>query len=168
MFSWIAKAYDWATGKIDGTIAGWVHDVISGLWGFLHSLFGGIIDAWNDLYNDAKHLADGIESLGKEVYGWIAWFLHDFWHAWIAWVTKHILDPLIGAVKWIAHEGSIIWHYISHPADLVDLIFDPLIAKIEAEAWDIGGKLGKFFLSLIIKNVAQFARLIEDIIDAVF
>lgn len=168
MFSWIARAYNWATGKIDNTVASWVHDVISGIWGFLHSLFRVVISSWDRLYLRVKDFVQKIEEFGLEVANWVFWWLHEFWPKWLAWIRLHILQPLQAAWHWITHEGAVTWHYISHPADLVNLIFDPLIAKIEAEAWSVGEKLGKFLLTLIYKNVKPFAELIEDIINAVF
>ena len=79
MFGWIARAYNWATGKIDTTIAGWVHDLINGVWGFLHGAFGLVIDAWNYFYTRAKGFAEGVEELASETWTFAKWLLDSFW-----------------------------------------------------------------------------------------
>jgi hypothetical protein len=168
VFSWLAKAYDWATGKIDSTVASWVNTIVRGIWTFLHSLFSTVITAWNDFYNGVKALASGLGKLASEVYDWIKWLLDVFWRDFQDWLRKYVEAPLKVAYDWVVHEGATVWHYITHPADLVDLIWDNLIAKIESSAWDVGEKLGSFFLALIIKNLDKFVTLVEDIINAVF
>jgi len=168
VFSWIAKAYNWATGKIDTTIAGWVHDLINGVWGFLHGAFGLVIDAWNYFYTRAKGFAEGVEALASETWTFAKWLLDSFWQEWLRWMRRYLLGPIETAAKWIAHEGATMWHLLTHAADLVDFLWDALVAKIETEAWNTGEKLGEFFLALIAKNLSKFAHLIEDILDAIF
>lgn len=68
---------------------------------------------------------------------------------------------------WVDREGREVWYYISHPGKLVDLIWDDLISKLEGDAWNVGDKLGKFLLSLILHNIKRFALLVEDIVHAV-
>jgi hypothetical protein len=166
VFDWIAKAYNWAVGKVDTTTAGWVHDILSTLWGFLHSLFGVVITAWDDFYTRVKNFITGIGHFIVAVDDAFTYLWHVWWKKVWAYITVHIIKPLLSAVHWVEHEGLTIWHYITHPADLVDLIFDPLVTKIEAEAWSLGDKLGKFFLSLMVKNLKRFLTLMEDVLDA--
>lgn len=168
MFSWIAKAFDWATGKIDSTVASWVNTVIRGIWSFLTSLFSVVIDAWNTFYGAVKDVAHGIATLALETYNWTKWLLDVFWHDWLVWLGAHVLKPLEDAYNWVVHEGATVWHYLTHAADLVDFLWDALLAQLESQAWAAADKLGQFFLALIIKNLKHFASLIEDIIDAVF
>lgn len=168
MFNWIKRAFDWTTGKIDSTIASWVNTVIHGIWSFLTSLFDDVIGAWNLYYNAVRSFVHGVTSLASECYHWFTWWLRVQWSGWIAWFRKYIEAPLHDAYNWITHEGVTVWHYLTHADDLVAWFFDSLVNKIETEAWGIGEKLGEFFMSLIIKNVARFATLVEDIIEAIF
>lgn len=168
MFGWIARAYNWALGKVDSVTAGWVHDLISGIWGFLAKAFGVVGGAWDKLYSSISDFTGEIETLGKETYNWIIWWLRVFWRDWIAWVDKYILGPLRTVVKWVTNEGATIWHYISHPDALVRLIWDDLIRKLENDAWSVADKLGTFFLSLVAKNLKKLLELLADVIDAVF
>lgn len=168
MFNWIAKAYDWATGKIDSTIASWVNTIVRGMWSFLTSLFAAVMLAWNQFYGSVKAAVHGIVTLAEETYNWTKWLLDVFWHQWMTWVGEHILKPLSTAWNWVVHEGAIVWHYLTHAADLVNFLWDALIANLESEAWSVGGQLGEFFLALVVKNLTSFAKLIEDILDAVF
>jgi hypothetical protein len=168
MFGWLTNAWHAVTGKIDSTIAGWVHDVVNGLYSFLHIIFGDVGKAWNDLVGYGVDFIHGVEDFGT----YVGNALEHLYKVWIPdiikWVTTEIYDPLVKAVDWIAHEGATMWHYISHPADLVDLIWDDVLAKLESDAVYTAEVLGKWFLTLIVKNADEFARMIEDIIDAIF
>jgi len=87
------------------------------------------------------------------------------------WVIRDIYRPLFGSLEkawhWIFNEGATLWYYLTHLDKFIDLIWDYLLAKIEAEAWNAGKILGKFFLSLFLHNIRRFALLLEDIIMAV-
>jgi hypothetical protein len=168
MLNWIARAYNWATGKIDTTVASWVNTIVRGIWSFLASIFGVVTDAWNLYWAAAKAMSSAVDSFFGEVYHWTVWWLKVYWHQWLQWLNTHVVAPLTTAYNWVVHEGATIWHYISNPADLVALIWSPLVTHLEAEAWTVGELLGKFFLSLVIKNLTRFVSLLEDIIDAVF
>lgn len=88
------------------------------------------------------------------------WIINDIW--------KPLTHDIAQAWDWITGKGETIWHYLTHPGDLVKLIWDALIANLEAEAWSIGGKLGTFFLALVVHNLPRFVSLVEDILNAVF
>ena len=129
--------------------------------------------AWADrelksLGIDLSKLTDWIVKRIEQI---VARIVHDITQL-ARWVTVHIYDPLardfLQAWHWITHEGALVFDIITHPDKLVNLIWDALTGKLEAEAWNIGDRLGKFFLSLIIHNIRKFALLMEDIIMAVF
>lgn len=143
MFDWIRNAFDWASGKIDDTIRGWVRDLIHGLYAFLSVIFGEVGKAWHDLER----------------------YVSDLWHALdrFGHATARTFEDIY---RWLNHEGHILWYYITHPAKLVDLIYDDIIVKIEREAWNTGERLGKFFTSLILHNLRRFMLLLEDILHA--
>jgi hypothetical protein len=168
MFGWIARAYNWATGKIDSTVAGWVHDLINGLYGFLRTIFGDVGNAWDYFWLSWQ-------ATGTSLLGFFASVGHGFyylWHVWVPglwhWIFIELLDPLRRAWDWIHHEGTILWYYITHPAELVAYIYDDIILRIEKLAWATAEKLGEFFLALIIKHLTTLVHVVEDIIDAVF
>lgn len=167
MFAWIAKAYSWASGKIDSTIAGWVHDVVNGLYAFLHAIFTDVGEAWKVLVSTA----DGVWRILDQFASFVATAFEHLYKVWIpdiiSWITHDILDPLLKAVAWIANEGATMWHYISHPADLVDLIWDDVIAKLETDTVNTAEKLGGWFMTLLLKNTDKFVEMMEDIIDAI-
>lgn len=166
MFGWIASAYNWATGKIDGTIAGWVHDIVKVLYGWLHSLFGEVIKAWDSFYKEVSHYASEFEDYVKVV-GEAFYYLWKVWYRkYVAWVEKYILGPLHTAIKWILNEGATLWYYIQHPGKLVDLIWDSVLSKFESDGTNVAEKLGTFFTKLILKNVKWLLAIVEDIIHA--
>lgn len=167
MFNWIGKAYDAVSGAIDNTVARWVHDLVNGLYSFLHIIFGDVGKAWHDFWTGIGILRHYADEFGTAVYRalrhlFVVW-IPDIIH----WVERDILDPLLRALRWIEHEGAIIWHYISHPADLVELIYNDLIRKIESAAWDTAKILGRFAVALVYHNLERFLTLAEDVLDAI-
>jgi hypothetical protein len=167
MLNWLRSAVGAVTGTVSSTIAGWVHDVVAGLYSFLHVIFGDVGKAWHDLFTGVEAAYHALDAFGDDV-------AKGFYHLYrvlipgiLAWIRKEILDPLLRAVAWIAHEGATIWHYISNPGDLVDLIWDDIIGHLEQHAVDTAEKLGKWLFTLITKNAAEFAKMIEDILDAI-
>ncbi len=86
-------------------------------------------------------------------------------------VLIHVLGFLYNLVRtvfgWIDGVGATMWHYFTHLADFAELLFGFLLVSFEKHAWDAGALLGKFFLSLLVHNLARFATLVEDIFDAV-
>jgi hypothetical protein len=166
MLSWLGRVLSWTSGKMDSVIAGLVHDVVSGFYGFLHTLFGDVITEWNEffhaIYDFRIYITSAIEGVENAFhYIFKVWIPHT-----ISWINTTIIAPLLQAVAWIAHEGSIIWHYISAPADLVDLIWDALIANLERTAWNTAESLGRFTVSLIVRNLPTLLTVMEDIADA--
>lgn len=87
------------------------------------------------------------------------------------WVIVHVLGFLYNLLRrvfaWIDGIGAKMWYYFTHLDRFAELLFDFLVAVLEARAWDVAGKLGRFFLALIVRNVVRFAILVEDIISAV-
>lgn len=144
MFGWIDRAWRSVTGSVSSTVADWVHDVIHGLYWFLNIIFGNVGGAWSDLKNIFDFLGSKIEQ-----------YADDVWRA------------IYDAYKWINREGWLVYYYITHPAALVDLLWESLISKIEAQAWDTGKRLGEFFTSLILSHLQRFLTLIEDILNAI-
>jgi hypothetical protein len=144
VFNWIRHWFDAATGKIDSVVASWVHAVIHGLYEFLSIIFSGVGDAWTEL----EH--------------WVSGFAHE-----INLFADKIWRAFDDAYRWINHEGWLVYHYLSHPSLLVDLLWDHIIVKLEKEAWNVADRLGRFFASLFIRNLRHFLLLMEDILHAV-
>lgn len=144
MFRWLDSVWHTVTGTVPATISRWVHDALRGLWSFLSTIFLGVADAWDDLVKDASNYIGEIDAFAVSVAG-----------------------KLIDVYRWINKYGSVLVDWILHPSNLVDFIWDDIIAKLEREAWDVTEKLGKFFLSLIFKNIPTLIKVLEDILDAV-
>jgi len=166
MFGWIANAYNSVVGSIDDTIRNWVHNIISVLYSFLHSIFGLVGHAWLDLADAGRLIRSALDNLGHWTYMVLHRLIKVYLPSLTRWITRTILDPLLNAIKWIAREGNTMWHYFTHPGRLVDLIYDYIVAKIETTAWNTAEKLGKFFISLFAHHMKRFLELIEDVIHA--
>lgn len=211
MLNWIYRALGAVTGAVDETIRRWVGDLITGVYGLVHTVFGMVGRAWIDMLHAAEWMYVGTVKLAIETYAtlwhilrtvipgvvrWADFWIHyierwviEIWHSiavefnavrhWTAalvdaartWVVRDIWSPiwrtLTPVFSWVTHEGATLWHYLTHPADLINLLWDHMLAKMEHEAWTAGRLLGRFFLALVIHNVKTFAILIEDIITAI-
>lgn len=167
MFGWIANLFNRVTGSVGAAVAAVVHDVISILYGFLHSLFGIVIRAWDELWRGIRDFVDHVEqffiSVGHAFYNLYKIWIPNF----LKWINLHIIAPLLTATKWILHEGTLVYYYITHPTKLVELIWNALLAKLETSIQDTSKKLGSFVLSWIAHHLKDFTLLIEDIIHAV-
>jgi hypothetical protein len=168
LFSWISRAYNWALGKVETTTAGWVRDIISTLYGWLHSLFGLVISGWDTFYNRVVQYARDFESFCSEVGAGFRYLWHVWWTDFQKYLKKYVLDPIEAAAKWIGNEGAKVWYYIDHPDKLVALIWDDLLTQIENEGDKAAEKLGTFFGKLILKNIKWLLTIVEDIVNAVF
>jgi hypothetical protein len=166
MFGWIGRVFSAGVRDVSSFALNLMHVAIRGLYGFLHTIFGDVADAWHVLFSAANTLATRLDAFGAEV-------VNTFFHilkVWIPdftkWVTKHLLAPLLTVIKWINKQGAEVYHYISHPAALAALLGMPLVAWMESNAWNIAAKLGEFFAHLFMRNVKRFLILMEDIIHA--
>jgi hypothetical protein len=96
---------------------------------------------------------------------------HAYTRSVLLWVLVHVLAFLYNLVKrifgWIDGIGATMWHYFTHLADFAELLIMFLVASLERHAWQIGKLLGTFFLSLVVHNMVKFAKLLEDIVNAV-
>lgn len=211
MWGWIVRVIGNAAGAVDDTIRKWVGALISGVFGFIHTVFGLVGSAWGDMFGAAEWLWGSAGRFAWACYAkfyhilriaipdvirWADKFIHGVWTYainvfhwtirefdtlrhdiahWLDnlrhWVVIDVWDPLfrslLGAWHWITHEGATLWHYLTHIAQLVDLFWDALLAKIEREAWTAGRLLGRFFMSLIVHHIHEFVILLEDIVDAI-
>lgn len=200
-----------AISAVPDAVRIWVRDIVNGVYGYLHGLFGLIGDGWDRLESAAFlawHAVTGfmdeavtafyrilhviipavitayrlavskVEQYATDIY---RWSLREFALARAAldaaisgvrnFVVNDVWRPLhndvTAIIDWIRKIGDVVWYYISHPAVLVDLIWDHLIFKLEAESWNVAAKLGRFGLSLVVRHVKRFALLAEDILDAI-
>jgi hypothetical protein len=211
MFGWIRRMFDAAYGAIDDTVRNWVHDLVNGLYGFLHLIFGDVRGAWDtfasrtdDLWHSAEKFAriiatsfailyrvllPRIIARAEQLFGEAVKYakgIYDFavreidrlgrlivttadhlWHDVITDVWDPLFKSVTTALKWIGREGALVLYYITHPDKLVELIWNAILSRLEATAWDTGALLGKFFLSLVVRNLKRFALLLEDILDAI-
>lgn len=96
MLNWLKNVLGLATNVIDETIRRWVSDLISGIFGFLHTVFGLVGNAWADMFHAAEWLYGGILHLGNEVY-------ETLWH-----ILRKVLPDI---VRWLDRFINDVWHY---------------------------------------------------------
>lgn len=175
VFRLVGKAWDKFTAAVArfGKEAGhFAHEV----WSWAAYLVRVVIPRilrWAE--RELAKLAAAIAQIYHELLTWVSRILarleqdiKDLTH----WVLVNVWAPLkryaekiyADLLKW----GYTAFWFITHPAALAErLIFD-IANSLEKHAWQLGGKLGTFLLSLVARNIPKLAALIEEIITAVF
>lgn len=122
---------------------------------------------YNFLLNFIKAAVKSLTAYILKIYHILDTFIRWLWN----WVLVNVYRPLLAFIEkawaWITREGATMWHYFTNLADFAELLIFHIAASLEKHAWELASSLGKFFLTLIVRNVVKFATLIETIIDAV-
>jgi hypothetical protein len=89
----------------------------------------------------------------------------------LKWVVAHVFAPLWAWVQRLYHLiltwAYVAWWWVTHLDALADALLLHLVGSLERSAWDVAGKLGRFALALVTRNLARFLQLAESIIAAV-
>lgn len=120
MWGWIRRAYDSVAGKIDDTVRHWVHDLINGVYGFIHTVFHYVAAAWvtlwHDVYDTVIHVARFMQQAEGAI--WDLWF-HILPHI-VRWAWHEILVGVAftrAVWHWTAVEFDRLRHDIAHWLD---------------------------------------------------
>ena len=116
MWGWISKVLGLGIHVIDDTVRQWVGDLISGVFGFIHTVFGLVGHAWGDMFHAGKWLYLGVARLGVETYQTLAKIIKQIIPDVIHWATYwvHRLGRFIEEVfHWAAHEFDVIRHWVA-------------------------------------------------------
>lgn len=135
MWGWIQRVLGAGAHVIDETIRQWVGDLIAGVFGFLHTIFGLVGHAWEDMWHAAVWLYTGVYHLSIETYATLWHILRkvipDVIH-W-AWHYLQLADQYIKDVfRWAAHEFDLIRHWV---AALLDALRHWVITDIWNPIW---------------------------------
>ena len=130
-------------------LANWVNALTRTLVKMIRTVLSELTRLINSVYHQLLALLDALKK----------WVIQDVWNPLIAW-TKRIWG-------WIVKEGTTMWFYFTHLAAFAELLFWHIVTALERHAWDAAKLLGRFFLSLIVRNLVQFVTLVEDIISAI-
>jgi hypothetical protein len=96
MWGWIKHVIGVAAGAVDDTVRHWVADLISGVFGFIHTVFGLVGHAWIDIFHAAEWVEKGLLHLGLETY-------LDLWH-----ILKRVIPDVIHWANVFIHN---VWRY---------------------------------------------------------
>lgn len=132
MWTWIVTTLGLAGNVVPDTIRRWVGDLISGVFGFVHSIFNFVGHAWTDLYRAAAWLYTGVIHLAIETYA-------DFYHILrvvipdvLRWANKFIHDVwryAIDVFHWTIRQIDFLKHWILW-------LIDHLRAWVIHNVWD--------------------------------
>ncbi len=142
MLGWLNRVFNWGVTNIGGTIIGWVHDLIRGMWSVLDTIFGNVNDAWHDVWKAADSVWRATTKFG--IAAWHA--LYDLARIIIPgivrWAGRELtrLDHYITNVfRWAIRELTVLRHWIDHLISALTRwvmvhIWDPLWRSL-TEAW---------------------------------
>jgi len=151
-----------------GRFVGAVYDHIRAiLLYWVPRIFGWIDAVYHRAISAVEHLArlawGWVRALESDVQRWILALYH--------WAWQHVYLPLRAYADWlwarIKAWAYVAYWWITHPAKLAELLLWPLVAALEAAAWDVARVLGTFTTALIVRNVRRVAQLIETVLAAV-
>lgn len=112
-----------------------------------------------------------LESLGRRVGHWIGqvvkWAqreLKRLEHLLLGWV-HHLIHWASDAVHWVAHFGAVVWHYISHPAALAELLADHIVWPVVKWFLHEGASVISYLLKLAAHESSEVEHLVEDVLS---
>lgn len=98
--------------------------------------------------------------LASRITALTTWILRKVWAPLWAFITATYRDLL----KW----GWVAWWWITHLASLAEAMIFFIARAMEKYAWELAGMLGRFVVSLIVRNARKIAEVAESIVVAVF
>lgn len=174
VFADVTAAWNRFTGALYSTllqIGRLADSVYKQLYRIIRVTVPAIINEYRRLVHDAVTFASGVYDYAVRNITAAVHYAERLVSDAINWIRVNLFDPLqaglLDALRWITHNGAVLWDYITHPDKLAALLFDSLIVLLERNAWSVADRLGKFFISLIFKNLTRFITLIEDVLDAI-
>lgn len=145
MLSWLDRIWHGAEGLIGSGVHAAASLATRGIAAVLSWLTGNVSDAWTDLERAA-----GYEE--RELGGWI----DD--------VTGHLWRIITYDIP---HYAMTAYWWVTHPADLADVLTWHAVRFLEDHADQAAEYLGRFALALVLRNSRQLVHLAERIIEAV-
>ncbi len=134
--------FDTAYGAVDNTVRSWVHDLVNGLYGFLHMIFGDVGTAWRTFEGTALSFWHGATRFVDNV---VAAFYHLFRliipaiireyrklftqaENFIKSVYSYVVGRVLYLVHLIAHSIDNLWQLVLRD------VWRPLLSSI-TKAW---------------------------------
>jgi len=122
----------------------------------LARLLAAIISLGRAIASDVARLTAYI---GARIAALTRWILKNIWAPLYALIQKTYADLL----KW----GYVAWWWITHLHELAEALIFHIALSAENHAWELAGMLGRFAVSLILRNARKIALTVEDVITAV-
>lgn len=92
-------------------------------------------------------------------------------HAQISWFDHHIVAPIrrdvYSAWQWIRKDGARAIYLLTHPSDLASVVLGGLGTAIMRAGDPILSVTGHAIFALVVKNIARYPHIIEDIISSI-
>lgn len=135
MWTWIVNVLGLAGNVIPDTIRKWVSDLVTGIFGFIHTVFHLVGDGWLDVVHGASWLYTGIVNLAAETYLTLWHIVRALIPDVIRWADKFIHQVWAYAIvvfHWAAHEFDLIRHWV---AALLDALRHWVITDIWTPIW---------------------------------
>lgn len=89
----------------------------------------------------------------------------------IPWVQVHLINPILARLTTAEHRitawAFTAWRYITHPADLAELLLGPLLDLAERTWPTLARRFGAFAAAIVLHQMTTLAAVVEGIITDV-
>jgi hypothetical protein len=139
MIDWIKKVYNAAKGVIPSDVRKWVHNLVAGVAGVVHTVFGHVGREWDEIWRWAAALAAGAEHLASGLSHFYSLIVHKWIPAVRAWASRELSSLRKYAehvLRWASDHLNSLYHtvqgWISSLTKLtLKHIWDPLYAYVK-------------------------------------
>lgn len=122
MFGWIRRVFDAARDRVDDTVRHWVNDLVNGVYGFLHNIFGFVGESWSEIWHGIYAWANQLKNLA----GAVVTVVGKLWHYWLPHFSTWIRDVAVKTDKlftdvsrYVAREVARLVKSIDHAVSFV-------------------------------------------------
>lgn len=145
MLDWLHRFLRWAGHLIPEPIRHAFDTIGGAIAGLFGTITNDVYDAWTTFTASVWAWADAAADFAEE--------------------TWRSLNQVIGHL--IPHYAMTAFWWITHPAQLADVLFWHLLRYLEERAWTAARYLGRFVLALLTHHVRRITALAEEIIAAI-
>lgn len=154
---WFGEQLDHLAGETFGTLWNLVTHVVPSLaaWAYTHSIGW----AWKEIVL----LEHAVHKFIDDVIKWAGKALHDLEKLLLGWVHK-ILHWAHNAVWWVAHRAETVWHLLTHPAVLAELLAAHIVWPVVRWFLKAGAHVVVSLLKQAASRGSEVEHLLEDVI----
>lgn len=163
-WDWVVHGVEWLGINLDhlaGETFGWGWGIVTHLlpslvaWAYNNSIGW----AWGELKmlakSAAKAVSDALKWAAKEI---------DYVEKVIGRDVKSVTKWAAGAVSWVEHRAEYVWHLLTHPAALAELLAADIVVPIVKFILKSSAPIVVWLLKGALSEGSEAEHLVEDIL----